>query len=99
MTNVVAIRQDMEPAAPEVPADMTFLEISALLLRAAQQEAFSLDALHLFALRDPTSVGLTTIGDVQRQCAAYFDMSRLLRALAPHEDFIRAIASRSETRA
>lgn len=99
MTNVVAIRSDVAPAAPEMPANMSFLEISALLLRAAQQEAFSLDALHLFALRDPTRIGLTTIGDVQRQCAAYFDMSRLLQALAPHEDFIRAIASRAENRA
>ncbi|WP_404291514.1 hypothetical protein ACD578_05310 [Microvirga sp. RSM25] len=100
MTNVVALRTDIEPSpAPEVPSAFTFREMVDTLISTAEQAAFSLNALHQFALRDPTEVGLNTITAVQRECAVYFDLSNLLRALEPHEDFIRQIAARAETQA
>jgi len=95
MTIVVALRPDVaQEAVPEIPRGLSFREMAEELLLAAKREASSLDALHLFTLRDPTSVGVATIAEVQRQCANFLDYSNLLRALAPHEEFIRQIAAR-----
>ena len=100
MTNVVAIRPEMETGpVPAVPGTLSFKEMADELLQAAHREASSLDALHFFALYDPSNVGLNTIAEVRRLCAAFYDMSNLLRTLAPHEEHIRQIAARAEAQA
>jgi hypothetical protein len=100
MTNVVALKTEIvPPPAPATPPPFTFREMADALVSGAQQEAFGLEALNMFALRDPTGIGLDTIARVQRQCSVYFDLSNLLRVLAPHEDFIRQIAARVEAQA
>lgn len=72
---------------------LSFVQMSAELERAAQQEVFGLEALYLFTLRDPSGVADSTITDVKARSSRFAEMSRLFRALAPHEDKIRALVS------
>lgn len=77
----------------ESPPQMSFSEMADKLFRCAEQEAFSLEALNWFALRDPTGIGLGTIAEVRRQCSEFRDISLLLRALVPHEGVVRVMAA------
>lgn len=101
MNALAAPIQSVTPVAdvPNLPGPLTFHQMAENLLQAAQQEAMGLDALHLWSLREPGSVGLNTIADVQRRCAEYYEMSEFLRAAAPLEPIIRAMIAASAGRA
>lgn len=66
-------------------ATFTYRELADELQHTAQQEAFSLDALHQYAFRDATGIGASTIADVQRRCAALMQASLHFRAMAAQE--------------
>jgi hypothetical protein len=70
---------------------LTFAQMSAELERAAQQEVFGLEALYLFTLRDPSGVSDSTIAEVKARSSHLAEMSRIFRALVPHERTIRAL--------